>query len=251
MNSLVHILYIIALLVCYQTATQAFAFKARVMVTQRTKQSTPHNINPTITTSARPFHSSRSALHMADEFNFKDYKKGINEKMTKSIDSMQNQFNTIRAGQANTAMLDRIFVDYFGSPTPLNQLARIATSGSQTITIEPFDKSTAKEIEKAIATSDLNLTPNNDGQIIRITIPPLTEERRKELVKQSKSLGEDGKVAIRNIRRDAVDGVKKLEKSMSKDESKEYQDQLQKLTDEFIKKLDTMMKNKESDLMKI
>ena len=194
---------------------------------------------------------STSALYMADDFNFKDYKKGISEKMDKSIESMQNQFNTIRAGQANTGMLDRIFVDYFGSPTPLNQLARIATSGSQQITIEPFDKSTAKEIEKAIATSDLNLTPTNDGQIIRINIPPLTEERRKELVKQSKALGEDGKVAIRNIRREAVDGVKKMEKTMSKDESKEYQEQLQKLTDEYIKKLDSMIKNKESDLMKI
>lgn len=194
--------------------------------------------------------ASRS-LAMADDFSFKDYKKGVQEKMSKSIESMQNQFNTIRAGQANPAMLDRIFVDYFGSPTPLNQLARIANSGSQQITIEPFDKSTAKEIEKAIATSDLNLTPNNDGQIIRITIPPLTEDRRKELVKQSKALGEDGKVAIRNIRRDAVDGIKKLEKTLSKDESKEYQDQLQKLTDEFVKKLDAMMKTKEGDLMKV
>lgn len=241
----------IALLSSYQTVTQAFAFKGKVMRSQRDISSIIPNLaifTRAKTTRLSP--SSPSGLYMADDFNFKEYRKGINEKMTKSIDSMQNQFNTIRAGQANAGMLDRIFVDYFGSPTPLNQLARVATSGSQQITIEPFDKSTAKEIEKAIATSDLNLTPTNDGQIIRINIPPLTEERRKELVKQSKALGEEGKVAIRNIRRDAVDGVKKQEKNMSKDESKEYQDQVQKLTDEFIKKLDTMMKNKESDLMK-
>ena len=221
-----------------------------VIVEHRAKCSTIPNIG-TSSRATDTSSSSSSALYMADDFNFKEYRKGVSEKMTKSIESMQNQFNTIRAGQANTAMLDRIFVNYFDSPTPLNQLARISTSGSQQIMIEPFDKSVAKEIEKAIATSDLNLTPTNDGQIIRINIPPLTEERRKELVKQSKALGEEGKVAIRNIRRDAVDGVKKLEKTMSKDESKEYQEQLQKLTDEFTKKMDTMIKNKEADLMKI
>ena len=200
-----------------------------------------------------PGYSSLKPLMMAKEveFNFKTFKKDVDGKMSKSIESIQSQFNTIRAGQANPAMLDRIFVDYFGTPTPLNQVARVGTSGSQQITIEPFDKSVAKEIEKAIATSDLNLTPNNDGNIIRIQIPPLTEERRKVLVKQTKSLGEDGKVAIRNIRRDAVDGIKKIEKSLSKDESAEYQEQLQKLTDDYIKKLDTMMKTKETDLMKI
>ena len=117
--------------------------------------------------------------------------------------------------------------------------------------MEPFDKSTAKEIEKAIATSDLNLTPTNDGQIIRIMIPPLTEDRRKELVKQSKALGEDGKVAIRNIRRDAVEGIKKIEKTLSKDESQQYQEQIQKLTDEFVKKMEDMLKRKEADLMKV
>lgn len=188
------------------------------------------------------------------EFNWKTFKKGTEEKMTKSLDSIQAQFNTLRAGGANPAMLDRIFVDCFGTPTPLQQVARVASSGSQTLVIEPFDKTLVKEIEKAISMSDLNLTPTNSGDgIVRINVPPLTEDRRKELVKQAKVLLEDGKVAVRNHRRDAVDKVKDLEKgkAISKDDAKGFQDDLQKVTDDFTKKLDGMLKKKEEDLLKL
>lgn len=135
----------------------------------------------------------------------------------------------------------------------MSQVARVSSSGSQQLVIEPFDKSVAKDIEKAISKADLNLTPNNDGNVIRINIPPLTEDRRKDLAKQAKTISEDGKVAIRNVRRDFVDKIKLAEKdkSISKDDSKGFQDDLQKLTDDFIKKLDTLLKNKEKDLLKI
>jgi ribosome recycling factor len=195
-----------------------------------------------------------SAPAASTEFVWKTFRKGTEDKMGKSLDSIQSQFNTLRAGGANPAMLDRVFVDVFGTPTPLQQVARVGTSGSQQIVIEPFDKTIIKEIEKAISTSDLNLTPTNDGSgVVRINVPPLTEDRRKELAKQAKVICEDGKVAVRNHRRDAVDKVKDLEKAktISKDDAKGFQDDLQKLTDDFIKKLDTMTKNKELDLMKV
>lgn len=159
-------------------------------------------------------------------FDWKQTKKGTEEKMKKSIENIQNQFNSLRAGGANPSILDRVFVDYFGTATQLSQLARVGTSGSQQLVVEPFDKSSLKDIEKAIATSGLNLTPTNDGSgVIRINIPPLTEDRRKDLVKQAKTILEDGKVAIRNIRREVVDKVKQAEKEkeVSKDESKGYQ----------------------------
>ena len=173
--------------------------------------------------------------------------------MKSSLDACQNQMNTLRASGANPTMLDRVFVDYFGALTPLNQVASIATNGANQLTIDPFDKSILGEIEKAISMSDLNLNPQNDGTgLIRINVPQLTEERRKELVKQAKSISEDGKVSMRNHRRDAVDKVKDLEKksSITKDDSKGFQDDLQKLTDEYGKKIDTMFKGKEADLLK-
>eukprot|EP00607_Mallomonas_marina_P005528 CAMPEP_0182427914 /NCGR_PEP_ID=MMETSP1167-20130531/20817_1 /TAXON_ID=2988 /ORGANISM="Mallomonas Sp, Strain CCMP3275" /LENGTH=190 /DNA_ID=CAMNT_0024610497 /DNA_START=214 /DNA_END=784 /DNA_ORIENTATION=+ len=186
------------------------------------------------------------------EFKFKPFKKELEEKMGKSIESIQSQLNTLRAGQANPAILDRVMVDYFGSMTPLNQVARIGTSGAQQIVVEPFDKSLIPVIDKAIMMAELNLNPTNDGSgVIRIAIPPLTEDRRKDLAKQAKTIGEDGKVAIRNIRRDAVETIKKTEKSteISKDNSKEYQDGIQKSTDSFVKKIDEMIKKKEKDLL--
>lgn len=159
------------------------------------------------------------------EFLWKPVKKGVEEKMNKCLESIQQQFNTLRASGANPAILDRVMVDYFGSITPLNQLARVSSSGSQQLVVEPFDKASMKEIEKAIATSNLNLTPNSDGNVIRINLPALTEDRRKELVKQAKTISEDGKVAIRNIRRDIVDKIKAAEKAkdIGKDDSKGYQ----------------------------
>lgn len=167
---------------------------------------------------------SRNSLSM--EFNWKLTKKDIEGKMTKSVDGMQAQFNTLRAGAANPAILDRVFVDYFGTATPLSQIARVSASGAQQLSIEPFDKSAAKDIEKAIAMADLNLTPTNDGSgVIRINIPPLTEDRRKELVKQAKTISEDGKVSIRNVRRDFVEKIKAAEKAkeIGKDDSKGFQ----------------------------
>ena len=168
--------------------------------------------------------SSRSALVM--EFNWKATKKDVDGRMAKSIDGMQSQFNTLRAGAANPSILDRVFVDYFGAATPLSQIARVSASGPQQLSIEPFDKSAAKDIEKAIAMADLNLTPTNDGSgVIRINIPPLTEERRKDLVKQAKAISEEGKISIRNVRRDFVDKIKAAEKAkeIGKDDSKGFQ----------------------------
>eukprot|EP00596_Hydrurales_sp_CCMP1899_P007567 CAMPEP_0119036154 /NCGR_PEP_ID=MMETSP1177-20130426/3667_1 /TAXON_ID=2985 /ORGANISM="Ochromonas sp, Strain CCMP1899" /LENGTH=189 /DNA_ID=CAMNT_0006995539 /DNA_START=230 /DNA_END=799 /DNA_ORIENTATION=- len=185
-------------------------------------------------------------------FMWKDFKKSSEERMGKSVDNIQSQMNTLRASGASTAMLDRIFVNYFDTPTALKEIARVSTSGAQQLVIEPFDKSVCKEIEKAISNSDLNLNANNDGTgIIRINVPQLTEERRKELAKQAKSISEEGKVAVRNIRREGVDKIKAAEKDkdVGKDDSKGFQDDLQKSTDEFIKKLDTMLKNKEKDLL--
>ena len=196
--------------------------------------------------------SGQRELLMQKEFSFKDMKKSTEDKMKKSLDALQQQFASLRAGGANPTMLDRVSVDYFGSMTPLNQVARVAAQGAQQLVVEPFDKSLLKDIEKAIIMADLNLNPTNDGSgVIRIMIPPLTEDRRKELVKQAKTISEESKVAIRNVRRDAVDAIKKAEKDagLSKDASKEYQDGIQKVTDDFVKKVETMAKQKEKDLL--
>lgn len=145
--------------------------------------------------------------------------------MIKSMDSLQNNMNTIRVGGAKPNLLDRVMVDYFGTPTPIAQVARVSASGALQLVVEPFDKALTKEVEKAILTSDLNLTPNSDGYIIRINLPPLTEERRKDLVKQAHSVCEGGKVAVRNIRRDTLEGIKAAEKAkeIGKDDSKDFQ----------------------------
>mmetsp|Transcript_16378 Transcript_16378/g.27690 ORF Transcript_16378/g.27690 Transcript_16378/m.27690 type:complete len:224 (+) Transcript_16378:74-745(+) len=193
----------------------------------------------------------RQTLSM--EFDWKETKKLTEERMSKSLESIQGQFNTLRTGGANPNILDRVLVEYYGSLTPLNQVARVAAANSETLVVEPFDKSIMKDVEKAIAMAELNLNPNTDGDMIRINIPPLTEDRRKDLVKQAKSVCEDGKVSIRNIRRDSVDSIKKAEKDkdIGKDDSKGFQDDIQKTTDSFVKKLETMLKTKETDLMKI
>lgn len=165
----------------------------------------------------------RSDLAMV--FDWKTSKKATEERMGKSLESLQSQLNTLRAGGANPNILDRVSVPYFGSPTPLTQLARVGTSGAMQLVIEPFEKSTIRDIEKAILTSDLNLTPSCDGNVIRIVIPPLTEDRRKELVKQAGMVCETGKVSIRNIRRDVVEKIKLAEKDkdIGKDDSKGFQ----------------------------
>lgn len=199
-----------------------------------------------------PLRSLPRELAMQKEFSFKDMRKTTEDKMKKSLDALQLQFSSLRAGGANPTMLDRVNVDYFGSMTPLNQVARVSAQGSQQLVVEPFDKSLLKDIEKAIITADLNLNPTNDGSgVIRIMVPPLTEDRRKELVKQAKTISEESKVALRNIRRDAVDAIKKAEKDsgLSKDASKEYQEGIQKVTDDFVKKVEAMAKQKEKDLL--
>jgi ribosome recycling factor len=170
--------------------------------------------------------------------------------MTKSVEATQRDFNTIRTGRANAAILDKVLVDYYGSETPIKALATISTPDASTIQIQPYDRGSLNLIEKAISLSDLGLTPNNDGSVIRLNIPPLTADRRKELVKVAAKYAEEGKVAIRNVRRDAIDAVRKQEKSgeVSEDEARDLQDQIQKLTDKYISKVDHLLKEKEKDI---
>ncbi len=173
--------------------------------------------------------------------------------MQKAIESTQRNFNTIRTGRANASLLDRVMVEYYGTPTSLKSLANINTPDASTITIQPYDKGSLNLIEKAIQMSDIGLTPNNDGQLIRLNIPPLTSERRKELVKMAGKMAEEGKVSVRNIRRDAVDSVRKQEKNseLSEDEAKDLQDKIQKLTDKYIAKVDELLAEKEKDITTI
>jgi ribosome recycling factor len=174
----------------------------------------------------------------------------LEEHMQQTIEATQRSFNTIRTGRANASILDRVMVDYYGSPTPLKSLANISVPDSSSITIQPFDPGSMANIEKAIMMSDLGLTPNNDGSTIRLNIPPLTSDRRKELVKVASKIAEEGKVALRNIRRDAMDSVRKQEKSsdISEDESRDMQDSIQQITDKFVKKIDELLAEKEKDI---
>jgi len=174
----------------------------------------------------------------------------VKEYMQKTIEATQRAFNTIRTGRANASILDRVMIDYYGSETPLKSLATISTPDSTTISIQPYDRGSMAQIEKAIMQSDLGLTPNNDGQVIRLNIPPLTEQRRKEMVKQVGKLAEEGKVGLRNIRRDAIDAIRKQEKShdLSEDESRNLQDDIQKVTDEYTAKVDELLAIKEKDI---
>ncbi|MCF8131517.1 MAG: ribosome recycling factor [Cyanobacteriota bacterium] len=177
----------------------------------------------------------------------------IEASMRKSLEATQRTFNTIRTGRANPSLLDRIVVEYYGSESALKALATITAPDSQTIQIQPFDRSSMAAIEKAIATSDLGLTTNNDGKVVRINIPPLTEERRKELCKLASRYAEEGKVALRNIRREAIDQIKKQEKDgeLSEDLSRDEQDRIQKLTDRSIVELEKLLADKEADILKV
>ncbi|GGA59189.1 ribosome recycling factor [Okeania sp. KiyG1] len=172
------------------------------------------------------------------------------KKMKKAVEATQNSFNTVRTGRANASLLDRVIVEYYGVPTPLKSMANIGIPDASTITIQPFDKSSLGLIEKAINMSDVGLTPNNDGSIVRLNIPPLTSERRQEMVKLAAKLAEEGKVSVRNIRRDAVDSVRKQEKNsdISKDESRDLQDKIQKKTDKYVAKIDELLAAKEKDI---
>ncbi|HZG37262.1 MAG TPA: ribosome recycling factor [Nodosilinea sp.] len=175
------------------------------------------------------------------------------DQMQKSIEATQRNFNTIRTGRANSSLLDRIEIDYYGAQTPLKQMANISIPDSTTLMIQPYDASSLTTIEKAISMSDVGLTPNNDGRVIRLNIPPLTSERRKEFVKTAGKVAEEGRVSIRNQRRNGIDAVKKLEKAsdISEDESRDAQDEIQKLTDKYIAKLDEALTAKEKDIMTV
>ncbi|QPA55442.1 ribosome recycling factor [Lysinibacillus sphaericus] len=175
------------------------------------------------------------------------------EKMNKTIAAFTRELSSIRAGRANASLLDRIMVDYYGAPTPINQLAGVSVPEARLLVITPYDKTILGEIEKAIMKSDIGITPTNDGSIIRLMIPALTEDRRKDLVKQVKKEAEDAKIAVRNVRRDANDDLKKLEKAgeITEDDLRGYGDDIQKLTDEFIVKVDQVTKDKEKEILEV
>lgn len=188
---------------------------------------------------------SEDVMEMAMEIQLE-----AEEKMEKSLQSTQTEFQTIRTGRANPALLQRVQVEYYGAPTPLQQLATVSVPEPRMLMIQPFDKNALNEIDRAIQKSDLGLTPTNDGKVLRINLPPLTEERRREYVKLVKKLAEDGKVAVRNVRRDAMDAIKKLEKDgMPQDSIKDYQNEIQDLTDQYITKIDTATDEKEAEIM--
>ncbi|QDP40206.1 ribosome recycling factor [Radiobacillus deserti] len=175
------------------------------------------------------------------------------QKMKQAVQAFSKQLATVRAGRANPSLLDSVYVDYYGASTPLNQLATISTPEARLLVITPFDKSSIAEIEKAIQKADLGLSPSSDGNIIRINIPPLTEERRKELVKVVGKYAEEAKVQIRNIRRDSNDSLKKAEKNgdLTEDDLRGYQDDVQKETDHHIDEIDELVKQKEKEIMEV
>ncbi len=179
--------------------------------------------------------------------------KKYEEKMKKSYDNLVSELSSIRAGRANPHVLDKIKVDYYGTPTPMQQVGNISVPEARVILIQPWEKSLIKEIEKAINMSDIGINPTNDGTCVRLVFPELTEDRRKELAKQVKKTGEEAKVAIRNIRRDANDAVKKMEKNgdMTEDDVKQADKDIQKLTDKMIKDIDIVVENKSKDIMTV
>ncbi len=184
-----------------------------------------------------------------------EQKKKAEEKMNKALEVLRKEFTTLRTGRASLGMLDGIMVDYYGTPTQLSQVANMAVPDPRQITIQPWEAKMLGEIEKAILKSDVGLTPSNDGKIIRLTIPQLTEERRQQIVKHAKKLAEDAKVAVRNIRRDVNDEIKKKSKDkethVSEDEIKKLQDEIQKTTDNHIKKIDELLVHKEKEILTV
>ena len=175
------------------------------------------------------------------------------EKMEKAIAQMKREFASVRTGRANPAVLDKVLVEYYGVPTQLRQMSQVTVSEGTTLVISPFDKSIIKEIEKALIKAELGVAPNNDGTCIRLNFPPLTEERRRETAKEVKKLGEDAKIAIRNVRRDMVDDLKKIEKdeNLPEDLAKSTQDDIQKLTDKYVGIIDSLVVEKEKEVMTV
>ena len=183
----------------------------------------------------------------------KEAKKRVTEKMEKAIESLKKDLAGMRTGRASLSIFDGIMVDYFGTPSPINHLATLSVPESRLITIQPFDPKTIVDIEKAIQKSELGLNPSNDGKLIRVAIPTLTEERRKEIVKVVHKRGEEAKISLRNIRREGNDEMKKIEKDehLSEDETKRAMDEIQKLTDSYIKKVDETVAHKEEEVMEV
>ncbi|HDP69411.1 MAG TPA: ribosome recycling factor [Actinobacteria bacterium] len=183
----------------------------------------------------------------------KEFLKNIEDKMKKTIQATRSEFATVRTGRASVSLLDKITVDYYGTETPLNQLATISIPESRMLSVQPWDKSIIADVEKGIMKSNLGLNPSNDGNLIRIPIPPLTEERRKELVKVVKGMAEENRVSVRNIRRDANEHLKTMEKDgeLSEDDLKRAQGEIQKITDKYIAEVDEMLKHKEEEIMEV
>lgn len=179
--------------------------------------------------------------------------KNTEEKMGKSIDALEREYKAVRAGRANAGVLDRVMVDYYGVHTPIQQMAAVSVPEARTLLIAPWDKSTLKDIEKAILTSEIGINPQNDGTSIRLNFPPLTEERRKEIVKDIRKKGEDAKIAVRNQRRDALDKLKSLKKNnaITEDDESNGEKKIQNLTDKFCKEIDEIASNKEKEIMEI
>jgi ribosome recycling factor len=179
--------------------------------------------------------------------------KQTEDKMKKSLSALEDEFNTLRTGRASPALFDKVRVEYYGNPTPINQVATISVPEARLVVIQPWDKSIIGDIEKAIQKSELSVNPSNDGKVIRIAIPPLTEERRKEFVKVAKNMAEQTRVSIRNVRRDANDELKKSEKDgeLSEDELKRAEDEVQKLTDTYIEKVNSMLEEKETEILEV
>lgn len=177
----------------------------------------------------------------------------VKEKMGKTIHALEAEYGTIRAGRANPQVLDKVFVDYYGTPTPINQLATVAVAEARVLTIQPWDKSVLKPIEKAILTSDIGINPNNDGSMIRLAFPPLTEDRRKELGKEVQKIGENSKVAIRSIRRDAIEKLKAMKKNseITEDDQKNGEKKIQKITDEYVAEVEKLAAAKEKEILAI
>ena len=182
-----------------------------------------------------------------------DYLVSAEERMQKTLDNLNEEYVTIRAGRANPGVLNKILVDYYGTPTPIQQLANISIPEARILVIQPWDRSAMKNIETALQASDIGINPNNDGTVIRLVFPELTEERRKELVKDVKKKGEAAKVALRNIRRDAVESIKKAEKAgeITEDDRKADEEQAQKLTDKFVEKVDKAIEEKTKEIMTV
>ena len=177
----------------------------------------------------------------------------IKEKMNKSIDNLREKFAEVRAGRANPAILNKVKIDYYGTPTPINQVAGVSVPEARMIVIQPWDASVLKEIEKAILASDIGINPNNDGKVIRLTFPELTEERRKEIVKDVKKMAEEAKVAVRNVRREGIDKAKADQKAgdMTEDELKGAENEIQKLTDKYVEEIDKIAETKEKEVMSV